>query len=89
MLNKRSPALKLIQQIRNEAHRFAITFHRKKRSQHFTRTSLESIEGIGEKTAIKLLRAFGSVNAIEMATIQEIAAVIGQKKAQLIKAGLD
>ena len=89
MLNKRSPALKLIQQIRNEAHRFAITFHRKKRSQHFTRTSLESIDGIGEKTAIQLLRTFGSVETIRQATIEDIAMVIGQKKAQLIKAGLD
>ena len=89
MLNKRSPALKLMQQIRNEAHRFAITFHRKKRSQHFTRTSLESIQGIGEKTAIQLLRSFGSVEAIKKAPLQEIASIIGQKKAQLIKAGLD
>lgn len=88
MLNKRSPALKLIQQIRNEAHRFAITFHRKKRSQHFTRTSLEVIDGIGEKTAIQLLRSFGSVEAIRNATMEDIALVIGQKKAQLIKAGL-
>ena len=80
MLNKRSPALKLIQQIRNEAHRFAITFHRKKRSQHFTRTSLESIDGIGEKTAIQLLRFFGSVETIRKATMEEIAAIIGQKK---------
>ncbi|MGB1119251.1 MAG: excinuclease ABC subunit UvrC [Chitinophagales bacterium] len=89
MLNKRSPALKLMQQIRNEAHRFAITFHRKKRSQHFTRTSLESIQGIGEKTAIQLLRSFGSIEAIKKAPFQEIASIIGQKKAQLIKAGLD
>ena len=89
MLNKRSPALKLMQQIRNEAHRFAITFHRKKRSQHFTRTSLESIQGIGEKTAIQLLRSFGSIEAIKKAPLQEIASIIGQKKAQLIKAGLD
>ena len=89
MLNKRSPALKLMQQIRNEAHRFAITFHRKKRSQHFTRTSLESIQGIGEKTAIQLLRSFGSVEAIKKAPLQEVASIIGQKKAQLIKAGLD
>ena len=89
MLNKRSPALKLIQQIRNEAHRFAITFHRKKRSQHFTRTSLEAIDGIGEKTAIQLLRSFGSVEAIREASLEDIARVIGQKKAQLIKAGLN
>ncbi|MEC7267416.1 MAG: excinuclease ABC subunit UvrC, partial [Bacteroidota bacterium] len=89
MLNKRSPALKLIQQIRNEAHRFAITFHRKKRSQHFTRTSLEAIDGIGEKTAIQLLRSFGSVEAIREAALEDIARVIGQKKAQLIKAGLN
>ena len=88
MLNKRSPALKLIQQIRNEAHRFAITFHRKKRSQHFTRSALENIPGIGQKTAIALLRAFGSVEAIKTTSINELQEIIGQKKAQLVKAGL-
>ena len=89
MLNKRSPALKLVQQIRNEAHRFAITFHRKKRSQHFTRSALENIPGIGQKTAISLLREFGSIEAIKKASLDDVEKVIGHKKAQLIQAGLE
>lgn len=89
MLNKRSPALKLVQQIRNEAHRFAITFHRKKRSQHFTRSALENIPGIGQKTAISLLREFGSIEAIKKASLDDVEKVIGYKKAQLIQAGLE
>ena len=89
MLNKRSPALKLVQQIRNEAHRFAITFHRKKRSQQFTRSALENIPGIGQKTAISLLREFGSIEAIKKASLDDVEKVIGYKKAQLIQAGLE
>ena len=89
MLNKRSPALKLVQQIRNEAHRFAITFHRKKRSQQFTRSALENIPGIGQKTAISLLREFGSIEAIKKASLDDVEKVIGHKKAQLIQAGLE
>ncbi|MEZ4986120.1 MAG: hypothetical protein R2795_13960 [Saprospiraceae bacterium] len=61
LINKKSESLKLIQHARNEAHRFAITFHRDKRSQHFTDTQLTRILGIGEKTAQKLLSHFGSV----------------------------
>lgn len=60
-INKKSEALKLIQQARNEAHRFAITFHRLQRSKGFLKTELTGIPGIGEKTAQKLLRHFGSV----------------------------
>ncbi|MEP6646919.1 MAG: excinuclease ABC subunit UvrC, partial [Saprospiraceae bacterium] len=60
-IDKKSESLRLIQQIRNEAHRFAITFHRNTRSKNFTNTELLSIKGIGEKTAEKLLKHFGSV----------------------------
>ncbi|MCO6486671.1 MAG: hypothetical protein J5I41_12935, partial [Saprospiraceae bacterium] len=60
-INKKSEALKLIQQARNEAHRFAITFHRQLRSKGLLRTSLTDIPGVGEKTAEKLLQRFGSV----------------------------
>lgn len=60
-INKKSEALKLIQQARNEAHRFAITFHRLQRSKGFLKTELTGIPGIGEKTAQKLLKHFGSV----------------------------
>ncbi|MGB0984558.1 MAG: excinuclease ABC subunit UvrC, partial [Saprospiraceae bacterium] len=64
-INKRSETLKVIQQIRDEAHRFAITFHRDKRSKAFTQTELTKITGIGEKTAEKLLQTFGSVKKVE------------------------
>ena len=69
-----------MQQIRNEAHRFAITFHRKKRSQQFTRSALENIPGIGQKTAISLLREFGSIEAIKKASLDDVEKVIGHKK---------
>ena len=74
-INKKSESLKLIQQARNEAHRFAITFHRTKRSQFFTKTSLTDIPGIGEKTAEKLIGHFGSVKKIKKARASEIAEV--------------
>ena len=83
-INKKSESLKLIQQARNEAHRFAINFHRDKRSKEFIQNSLESIDGIGEKTAFKLLKHFKSVKRIQQATIEDIAAVIGNQKAKLV-----
>ena len=67
-INKKSESLKLIQQARNEAHRFAISFHRDQRSRHFTKTELTDIPGIGEKIAGKLLTHFGSVKKIAAAT---------------------
>ncbi len=77
-IDKRSESLKVIQQIRNEAHRFAITFHRDKRSKAFTQTELTKIEGIGEKTAEKLLTHFGSVKKIKAATYDDLVAVVGK-----------
>lgn len=64
-INKKSESLKLIQQARNEAHRFAITFHRDKRSKDLIKTELTNIPGIGEKTALHLLQKYGSVKAIK------------------------
>jgi len=87
-INKKSESLKLIQQARNEAHRFAINFHRQKRSQHFTTSSLEHIEGIGEKTAQRLLSHFGSINRIKGASVEDIATLIGNQKAKLVVEGL-
>jgi len=69
-LSKRSDTLKVIQHIRNEAHRFAITFHRDQRSREFVRTELTEIPGIGEKTANKLLSHFGSVKKVKSAKIK-------------------
>ncbi len=77
-INKKSESLKLIQQARNEAHRFAITFHRNQRSRNFTTTQLTDIQGIGEKTAEKLLREFKSVKQIKSATNEALAEVVGK-----------
>lgn len=77
-INKKSESLKLIQQARNEAHRFAITFHRNKRSKDFTKTELEDIPGVGEKTAAKLLKHFGSVKKLRDAGKEELEQVIGK-----------
>ena len=77
-IDKKSESLKLIQQCRNEAHRFGITFHRHQRSKNFITTELTGIEGIGEKISEKLLTYFGSVNKIKMATKEELEAQIGK-----------
>lgn len=83
-LDKRSTSLKVIQHMRNEAHRFAITFHRDLRSKGATATGLTQLEGVGEKTAQKLLRHFKSIKKLKSATEEEIAAVIGKQKAASI-----
>jgi excinuclease ABC subunit C len=88
-INKKSESLKLIQQARNEAHRFAITFHRQKRSQNFTATELTDIAGIGQKTAEKLLQHFGSVKNIREATVTLLRAVVGLAAAQKIRLYFD
>lgn len=84
-INKKSESLKIIQQARNEAHRFAITFHRNQRSRDFTKTELTEIPGIGEKTAKKLLSHFGSVKKIKEATAAEVAEVVGMGAAKKVK----
>ncbi|MBI6116396.1 excinuclease ABC subunit UvrC [Salegentibacter maritimus] len=83
-LDKKSETLKIIQQLRNEAHRFGITFHRNKRSKSALNTELEEISGIGEKTVIELLRQFRSVKRIKEASEKELAEVIGVSKAAII-----
>jgi len=85
-LDKRSESLKVIQHMRNEAHRFGITHHRNKRSKGFVKTELTDIEGIGAKLADKLLLEFKSVKNLKTKTKEEIAQVIGEKKASLILA---
>ena len=84
-IDKKSESLKLIQQARNEAHRFAITFHRTKRSQNFTTTELTNIPGVGEKTAQKLLSHFGSVKRLRNALATEIAEVSSMGVAKKVK----
>ncbi len=83
-INKKSESLKLIQQARNEAHRFAITFHRNKRSKDFTKTELTDIPGIGDKTAEKLLTHFGSVKKIKEADEASLVSIAGKSAAQKI-----
>jgi len=84
MIPKTSSGLKLLQQIRDEAHRFAITFHRSRRSKRIIKTELTDIKGIGSETAQKLLSKLGSVNAIKAATLEEVAEIVGRQKAELI-----
>ncbi|WP_394906763.1 excinuclease ABC subunit UvrC [uncultured Mesonia sp.] len=83
-LDKKSETLKIIQQLRNEAHRFGITFHRDKRSKAALGTALEEIPGIGEKTAVSLLKHFRSVSKVKQASLEELQEVVGLAKAQLI-----
>lgn len=83
-LDKKSETLKIIQHLRNEAHRFGITHHRDKRSKSALQTSLESIPGIGEKTMIMLLKHFKSVKRLKKATEKEISEVVGVSKAKKI-----
>ncbi len=80
-LNKRSETLKVIQQARDEAHRFAITFHRQLRSKDFIQTELTKIQGIGEKTADKLLTHFGSTEKVKTALFSELQEVVGKSAA--------
>jgi excinuclease ABC subunit C len=83
-IDKKSESLRLIQQIRNEAHRFAITFHRNTRSKNFAVTELTQIKGVGEKTAEKLLKHFGSVKKLKSASMEELEKVAGKAVARLI-----
>lgn len=83
-LDKKSETLKIIQQLRNEAHRFGITFHRDKRSKSALQTSVETIPGIGEKTMIALLKHFKSVKRMSASPEEEIAKVVGPSKAKKI-----
>lgn len=82
---KTSSGLKLLQKIRDEAHRFAITFHRDRRSKRTIKTELSDIKGIGQSTAQKLLKEFGSVTGIRTAGEEEIIDLIGEKKTELIR----
>ncbi len=83
-LDKKSESLKVIQHLRNEAHRFGITFHRQKRSKAALNTELESIPGIGEKTIVELLQHFKSVKRIKEASKEQLIEIIGNARATKI-----
>jgi len=84
VLERHSPVLHLIQQIRDETHRFAVTFHRQRRGKRQTETALSEIPGVGAKTAQKLLREFGSVANIQRAGVEKLSSVISRKSAEKI-----
>jgi excinuclease ABC subunit C len=88
VFDRHSPVLQLIQQIRDETHRFAITFHRQRRSSKRLRTSLTEIPGVGERTAQKLLRKFGSVARLKELSVEDLAAELPRAQAQRVFAGL-
>lgn len=83
-LDKNSETLTLIQHLRNEAHRFGITFHRQKRSNHMLKSSLESIKGIGTKSIEMLISEFKSIEKLNAASHDEISKVVGRSKANLL-----
>lgn len=87
-IKQQSPLFKLLEQIQDEVHRFAITFHRDKRSKRQTASALDEIKGIGEKTKTLLLREFKSVKRIKEADMERLIEIVGPSKAKLIKESL-
>jgi len=81
---KTSSGLKLLQQVRDEAHRFAITFHRGRRSKRTIKTELTDINGIGPSTAQILLKELGSLNAIKNSSFDQLSDIVGKKKADIL-----
>lgn len=88
-IDKKSESLKLIQQVRDEAHRFGITFHRDKRSKGSLISELEGIEGIGKITATKLLKYFGSVKGIRESSLEKLTEVAGASVARKLRSYFD
>ena len=87
-LEPHSPLLHLVQQIRDESHRFAVSFHRLRRSKSRFSTELLGIRGVGEKTAQLLLRRFGSVKALRTLNVEELARAVPRNRARQIHAYL-
>ncbi|MFM1836376.1 MAG: hypothetical protein RJA04_1064 [Bacteroidota bacterium] len=84
-IDKKSESLKLIQQLRDEAHRFGITAHRNRRSKNFLVSQLEELEGIGKLTAQKLLKRFGTIRQMYEAPMDELEKVVGKAKAPMLR----
>ena len=89
LIPKDSPGLRLLQQVRDEAHRFAITFHRTLRAKRTLQTELHQIGGVGEKRARELLEAFGSVQGVKFATLEQLADIVGETTAEKIRTYFD
>jgi excinuclease ABC subunit C len=89
ILERHSPVLHLIQLIRDETHRFAVTFHRQRRAKRQTQTALGEIAGVGPKTAQKLLKEFGSIANIQRAGLEKLSSVIPRRRAEKILAHLE
>jgi excinuclease ABC subunit C len=88
VLDRFSPVLHLVQQVRDEAHRFAVTFHRTRRNASRLRSELDLIPGVGEKTVSKLLRHFGSLERVRQASEDDLAVVIGRSAAKKVTQGV-
>jgi excinuclease ABC subunit C len=88
ILDRHSPVLHLIQQIRDETHRFAVSFHRQRRGKRQTKTVLSDVPGVGPRTAQKLLHEFGSVANIQRAGMEKVSRVVSAKIAQKVLASL-
>ena len=88
VLDRNRPALKVLQALRDEAHRFGITHHRNRRSKGQVHSAFDDIKGIGEKTRDVLLRHFKSLKRVREASLDDIAAVVGPAKARIVYDGL-
>ena len=88
MLDRHSPVLHLIQQIRDETHRFAVSFHRDRRGKRQRETVLSAIPGVGPQTIRKLLREFGSVASVKRAGVDGLSRVVSRASAEKILAHL-
>lgn len=87
-LRQTSPLFRLLTQIQDEVHRFAITFHKDKRSKRQTKSALDDVKGIGEKTKTMLLKEFKSVKRIKEASLEALSRVVGEAKAKIIQENL-
>jgi excinuclease ABC subunit C len=84
VLDRHSPVLHLIQQIRDETHRFAVTFHRLRRGKRQTKSALEEIPGVGQRTARKLLKEFGSIANVQRASVERLSELIPRSRAEKV-----
>jgi excinuclease ABC subunit C len=84
VLDRHSPVLHLVQLVRDEAHRFAVTFHRKRRQMRDRKTELLEIPGVGERTTKRLLQHFGSLQAVKAADAAALASVVSRSQAEAI-----